>query len=349
MSGHELSRLTKTVCRGGSPPGENQKGRRCRFSGASWRKRKGQKTTRDKKAKAKARDLRRFLLKKKEGLSADAIDRLQGQIASLERTAHQSKKEERRKQFIVKRKKLYDKIKFYEGQKVRRRIRSTRRALSDLLKKRRGATGLTADEVAGLDAQIVSQQEVLQQHLDDLNYIARYPPGEAYVALFPSGGPVSVETQKKREEIRARIRERVVGERLENDDEDDGRGMHEDDFFLTKPAPNPAYSGNEVMVAATREVEDQGATAAFAQAPDLGDTDRLGGHGRLPRILSSSSKDRQQPGTRSRQAERAGRSSVQTARSDSVNLGGRVQAVGSAGRVGVPTFRQATVKPKGRR
>lgn len=48
-----------------------------------------------------------------QGLSAEAVDRLQNQIASLERSAQHSKKEEKRKHFIIRRKKLYDKIKFY--------------------------------------------------------------------------------------------------------------------------------------------------------------------------------------------------------------------------------------------
>lgn len=58
-----------------------------------------------------------------------------------------------------------------EGQKVRRKIRSTRRVLSALLKKRREGSGLSVEEIAGLDAQIASHQEVLRQHLDDLTYI----------------------------------------------------------------------------------------------------------------------------------------------------------------------------------
>lgn len=66
MSDYGLSGSTSTVSKGNSAQRKNQQDRGRRFSGASWRKRKGAKTSIDKNAKAKARDLRRVLLKKKE-------------------------------------------------------------------------------------------------------------------------------------------------------------------------------------------------------------------------------------------------------------------------------------------
>nr|CEL65854.1 TPA: hypothetical protein BN1204_016860 [Neospora caninum Liverpool] len=267
----------------GGPGGPSDRLKRGKFGGKRGtvpKRGAADKKGRNKTAKAKARDLRRLLLKKREGLPPEVVTRLEEQITSLDSAAVQQKKNEKRKRFLVKRKQLYDKIKFYEGQKVRRKIKAERRILSDLLRRRRDAT-TNAQDAGTLDASIEEHQRALRKHLDDLNYILRYPADEPYIALFPSGGPASEETEKKREEMRAKIRQKILQERIEDDGEDNAEGGEEDNFLVAEkpagPRPTPVLFDSDGCVV-TDDEED--AEDAFAEAPDWVDGEDASAAGR---------------------------------------------------------------------
>ncbi|PFH36346.1 hypothetical protein BESB_045380 [Besnoitia besnoiti] len=245
------------------------------------KKRVAENKGKNKKAKTKARDLRRLLLKKKDVLPPEVVARMEEQISALDREAVQDKKSEKRKRFVVKRKQLYDKLKFYEGQKVRRKIKAERRTLSDLLRRRRDAVDDGPEEIHSLDASIEEHQAALRKHLDDLNYILRYPADEPYIALFPSGGPVSEETEKKREAMRAKIRQQMLQERIEDDGDDDAEGGEEDAFFLAEkpagpPVPTSTTFESDGSDAAEDEAVEHDVADPFAEAPDWADQDEQG-------------------------------------------------------------------------
>ncbi|KFG38826.1 hypothetical protein TGP89_240660 [Toxoplasma gondii p89] len=251
------------------------------------------KKVRNKTAKAKARDLRRLLQKKREELPPEVVSRLEEEITSLDSVALHQKKNEKRKRFLVKRKQLYDKIKFYEGQKVRRKIKAERRALSALLRRRRDATNAEVDACT-LDASIEEHQSNLRKHLDDLNYILRYPADEPYVALFPSGGPGSEETEKKREEMRVKIRQQILQERIEDENEDNAEGEEEDAFLVAEQPSGPQHRTSVMFDSdgsvVAEDEEEKNLEDVFAEAPDWVESPDDGTAGRGGRRTRGSSR-----------------------------------------------------------
>lgn len=126
-------------------------------------------------------------------------------------------------------------------------------------------------------------------------------------------------------------------------------GIHEDSFFLARPASELAYTAKELRVAATSEVDDKDATATFVQAPDLVDTAHScwAGRGRPPVVLPGGARDQQRRGRLNGQVGRAGRSRqsvARTAPSESPKTGGPGWTVGTPDGASVPASRQEKLK-----
>ncbi|KAG8701300.1 18S rRNA maturation protein [Ceratobasidium sp. 428] len=141
------------------------------------------------KLKASLRQTRRLLAK--ENLAADVRIPTERRLKSLE--ADLAKAELRRKERLMAVR--YHKIKFFDKQKVTRKINQTKRALEapELEKKERKKL-----------------QKALLGHRVDLNYIVNYPKLAKYIALYPSStadDASTAETDQLREERRAAVRQ----------------------------------------------------------------------------------------------------------------------------------------------
>ncbi|KAJ3912276.1 hypothetical protein F5877DRAFT_27475, partial [Lentinula edodes] len=148
------------------------------------------------KIKSAMRQTKRLLAREK--LAADVRVTSERKLKSLE--ADLAKAELGRKERALSTR--YHKIKFFERQKIVRKIIQTKRKLSE------------ADS---------SNQEVLETELHerrvDLNYITHYPKTKKYISLFPpdvrnnlvqkSDSP-SIETDQERDEVKKWIRDQMA-------------------------------------------------------------------------------------------------------------------------------------------
>ncbi|KAI0669545.1 hypothetical protein C8Q78DRAFT_185091 [Trametes maxima] len=169
------------------------------------------------KIKAALRQTRRLLAKDK--LAADVRVATERRLKSLE--ADLAKAERARVERTLATR--YHKIKFFERQKVARRLRQTQRKLAD-------ADGKTERR------ELEARQSELRV---DLNYILHYPKTKKYISLFPpevrhGEGTVQgkvgkvrevedaeekPETHRQREEVRAWIREQMAAGALSSEPE----------------------------------------------------------------------------------------------------------------------------------
>ncbi|KAF8678900.1 rRNA-processing protein Efg1 [Rhizoctonia solani] len=152
------------------------------------------------KVKSAIRQTRRLLAK--ESLAADVRIASERRLKSLE--GDLAKAEMRRKERKMAMR--YHKIKFFDKQKVNRKIAQTKRALEapDLDKKERKKL-----------------QKELLSHRVDLNYILNHPKLDKYIGLYPSSESNDDRTDKLREERRLLVRQAM--ERGEMDAEPENR------------------------------------------------------------------------------------------------------------------------------
>ncbi|KAH9485614.1 rRNA-processing protein EFG1 [Psilocybe cubensis] len=150
------------------------------------------------KVKAALRQARRLLAKDK--LAADVRVETERRIKALEAELNQAEAAKKERAFAVR----YHKIKFFERQKVTRKLRQTKKGL----------------EAASNDAEKKKLSSELQDLRVDLNYILHYPKMKKYISLFPpevrKGEAVSAaseaekkKTDKERAEVRKWIREQM--------------------------------------------------------------------------------------------------------------------------------------------
>ncbi|KAG9119907.1 18S rRNA maturation protein [Ceratobasidium sp. 392] len=162
------------------------------------------------KLKASLRQTRRLLAK--ENIGADVRIQTERRLKSLE--ADLAKAEIRRKERSMAVR--YHKIKFFDKQKVTRKINQTKRALeaSELDKKERKKL-----------------QKALLAHRVDLNYIINYPKLVKYVSLYPSststGDSNAAETDQLREERRAVVRQAMERGEMDTEPELTKKGIGE--------------------------------------------------------------------------------------------------------------------------
>ncbi|KAI0327928.1 hypothetical protein GY45DRAFT_1327000 [Cubamyces sp. BRFM 1775] len=160
------------------------------------------------KIKAALRQTRRLLAK--DSLAADVRVATERRLKSLE--ADLAKAEQARLERTMATR--YHKIKFFERQKVSRKLNQTKRKLAST----DGDTGVSAKERKELEARLAELRV-------DLNYILHYPKTKKYISLFPpevrqakagqSAADAAREakeksdTDKQREEIRAWMRKQM--------------------------------------------------------------------------------------------------------------------------------------------
>ncbi|KAF9262676.1 hypothetical protein L218DRAFT_973478 [Marasmius fiardii PR-910] len=159
------------------------------------------------KIKAAIRQARRLLAK--DRLNADVRVQTERKLKSLE--ADLTKAEESRKEKTLATR--YHKVKFFERQKVCRKIKQLKRKVSEATK----------------DSSENQLQSELFDLRVDLNYILHYPKTKKYISLFPpevrqgqeimADDPDSATTNAEREETRNWIREQMEKRHLPNEPE----------------------------------------------------------------------------------------------------------------------------------
>ncbi|KAJ3852004.1 hypothetical protein EV368DRAFT_74292 [Lentinula lateritia] len=163
------------------------------------------------KIKSAIRQTKRLLAREK--LAADVRVTSERKLKSLE--ADLAKAELSRKERALSTR--YHKIKFFERQKIVRKINQTKRKLSE----------------ADPSSQGVLQTE-LHEHRVDLNYINHYPKTKKYISLFPSdvrndlipmSESPSVETDQARNELKKWIRDQMAAGILPTAPEDTQRSQ----------------------------------------------------------------------------------------------------------------------------
>ncbi|KAJ3753975.1 hypothetical protein EV360DRAFT_52510 [Lentinula raphanica] len=155
------------------------------------------------KIKAAIRQAKRLLAKDK--LAADVRVTTERKLNSLQ--ADLAKAELKRKEQLLSTR--YHKVKFFERQKVVRKINQTKRKLSEAESSNRPS----------LEAQ-------LYEHRVELNYINHYPKTKKYISLFPPDIQhnteielPSVKTDQEREEVKKWIREQMASQVLPTEPE----------------------------------------------------------------------------------------------------------------------------------
>ncbi|KAJ7578622.1 hypothetical protein C8J56DRAFT_352912 [Mycena floridula] len=151
------------------------------------------------KLKASLRQTRRLLAK--DTIAADVRVETERRLKALESELAQAELNRKERAFATR----YHKVKFFERQKVVRKISQTKRALST-------ATG--------------SEQKTLEIALFelrvDLNYILHYPKLKKYISLFPPGEesqPPDSKTDAERQEVRQGIMEQMKAGHLSSEPE----------------------------------------------------------------------------------------------------------------------------------
>ncbi|KAJ3981420.1 hypothetical protein F5890DRAFT_544716 [Lentinula detonsa] len=156
------------------------------------------------KLKAAVRQTKRLLAKEK--LAADVRVTSERKLKSLE--ADLAKAELSRKERVLSTR--YHKVKFFERQKVLRKINQTKRKLSE-----EDSTTRPTLETE------------LYEHRVELNYINHYPKTKKYVSLFPAdvrddmqqSDLNSMKTDQERDEIKRWIREQMTAQSLPTEPE----------------------------------------------------------------------------------------------------------------------------------
>ncbi|PPQ98359.1 hypothetical protein CVT26_013614 [Gymnopilus dilepis] len=150
------------------------------------------------KVKAALRQTRRLLAK--DNLAADVRVETERRLKALEAELHQAEIARKERAFAIR----YHKVKFFERQKVTRKLSRAKKALA------------AAEDLA--EKKKLSSE--LQDLRVDLNYILHYPKTKKYISLFPpevrKGEKISASSQadtektnKDREELREWIREQM--------------------------------------------------------------------------------------------------------------------------------------------
>ncbi|PPQ93819.1 hypothetical protein CVT25_013528 [Psilocybe cyanescens] len=154
------------------------------------------------KVKAALRQARRLLAKDK--LAADVRVETERRVKALEAELNQAEAAKKERVFAVR----YHKIKFFERQKVSRKLKQTKKGI----------------EAADDEAEKAKLSSELQDLRVDLNYILHYPKSKKYISLFPpevrKGESVSAASPaetKKTDEDRAEVR-RWIEEQMEQGD-----------------------------------------------------------------------------------------------------------------------------------
>ncbi|KAF8588829.1 hypothetical protein K439DRAFT_1405640 [Ramaria rubella] len=141
------------------------------------------------KIKSSLRQTRRMLAK--DSLAADLRIETERRLKSLESDLAKAERTRKERNFAVK----YHKVKFFERQKVWRKIKQAKKELED---------PETPPE------NLTSLREILLSHRVDLNYILHYPKSKKYISLFPpkpdNDAHGNVDTDHQREELRSRIK-----------------------------------------------------------------------------------------------------------------------------------------------
>ncbi|KAI0264134.1 hypothetical protein BC834DRAFT_826678 [Gloeopeniophorella convolvens] len=157
------------------------------------------------KIKSALRQTRRLLAK--EGLAANVRVETERKLKALEADLATAERANKERALAVR----YHKIKFFDRQKVLRKIKQTNTQLED--------DGLSSKRRKKVEAELFELRV-------DLNYVMNYPKTEKYISLFPpearqtegAGAPVhtaasSSVTDDKREKLREWVREQMrVGE-----------------------------------------------------------------------------------------------------------------------------------------
>ncbi|KDQ56291.1 hypothetical protein JAAARDRAFT_104483, partial [Jaapia argillacea MUCL 33604] len=165
------------------------------------------------KLKSQLRQTRRLLAK--DNLAADVRVATERRLKSLEGDLAKAEIAKKERTLAVR----YHKIKFFERQKVCRKISQTKTRLSE-------------DDLSGSSRKKL--QNALKELRVDLNYILYYPRLEKYISLFPpevrhgeGAAPATdqeankedAKTDLKRQELRARTRERMGSGELSSEPE----------------------------------------------------------------------------------------------------------------------------------
>ncbi|CUA67007.1 rRNA-processing protein EFG1 [Coprinopsis cinerea okayama7 len=158
------------------------------------------------KIKSALRQTHRLLAK--DNLAADIRIASERKLKSLEADLARAEIRKKERKIAVR----YHKIKFFDKQKITRKINQTKRALE--------APELDKKERKRL-------QEELLSHRVDLNYILNYPKLDKYIALYPSSESSDEQTDKLREERRLLVRQAM--QRGEMDDEPEIRSGNKQD------------------------------------------------------------------------------------------------------------------------
>ncbi|KAK0195982.1 hypothetical protein F5146DRAFT_1027973 [Armillaria mellea] len=192
------------------------------------------------KIKSSLRQTRRLLAK--DNLAADVRVTTERRLKALE--VELAEAEQIRKERILGMR--YHGVKFFERQKVLRKVKQTKKKLSSTPQNERKAV-----ESSLFDARI------------DLNYILHYPKTQKYISLFPpeirhpetqSNSTDSSETNAQRQQIKDQIRQQML----------DGELPHEPELHLStvtdtltkKRVTKPSKSTSSVPVADVEQDDD---------------------------------------------------------------------------------------------
>ncbi|TFK65583.1 hypothetical protein BDN72DRAFT_824422 [Pluteus cervinus] len=175
------------------------------------------------KIKSSLRQAQRLLAK--DNLAADVRVETERRVKSLEGDLAKAERSRKERTFATK----YHKVKFFERQKVTRKITQTKKQLEDL-----GSGKSDKKKRKALAKQLVELRV-------DLNYILHYPRLKKYVSLFPpevregegeASPSQSVDTSStdaQRQEVREWIRGRMEKGELPENPEEAGRGSSSND------------------------------------------------------------------------------------------------------------------------
>ncbi|CAE6457950.1 unnamed protein product [Rhizoctonia solani] len=158
------------------------------------------------KVKSALRQTRRLLAK--DNIAADVRIASERRLKSLEADLANAEIRKKERKMAMR----YHKIKFFDKQKVNRKIAQTKRALE--------APELDKKERKKLHKELLS-------HRVDLNYILNHPKLDKYIALYPSSESNDDRTDKLREERRLLVRQAM--ERGEMDAEPENRSTSRND------------------------------------------------------------------------------------------------------------------------
>ncbi|KIK60867.1 hypothetical protein GYMLUDRAFT_73683 [Collybiopsis luxurians FD-317 M1] len=186
------------------------------------------------KIKASIRQTKRLLAKEK--LTADVRVTAERKLKSLEADLAKAETNRKEKTLSIR----YHKVKFFERQKVTRKINQTKRKISQL-----------QEEDEGSSSAITVLEKELYEHRVELNYILHYPKTKKYISLFPpevrhksdtsdnTNAPETKETDQQRQEIKQWIREQMSAGSLPAEPEDVEQSPEQ------KPTPMNSKSGTE--------------------------------------------------------------------------------------------------------